>query len=111
MAPTDLLGEFEQLVLLSILQNRDQAHALPIRHTIERVTSRDVSRGALYRTLDRLEQKGLIRSSVEPGSERRGGYAQKRFEVRAPGVRALQRSQRVFDEMRRGLEDHLGEVS
>ena len=57
MSGNNLLGEFEQLVLLAILQHRDDGYAILIRGAIEEVTDRAISRGALYRTLDRFESK------------------------------------------------------
>ena len=68
MSGSDLLGEFEQLVLLAILQQRGDGYALPVREAIEDATERPVSRGALYRTLDRLGAKGLVASALEPAS-------------------------------------------
>ena len=66
MSGTGLLGDFEQLVLLALLRHRDDGYALLIRQEIEAATDRPVSRGALYRTLDRLAEKGLVRFDLEP---------------------------------------------
>ena len=104
MSGTDLLGEFEQLVLLAILQNKDQSFALPIRQTIEDATQRPVSRGALYRTLDRMEEKHLLSWSKQEAGESRGGHPKKRFAVTAEGLAALQRSRSVVKKMSEGLE-------
>ena len=72
MTGTDLLGEFEQLVLLAILQHRDEGYAILVRGAIEEVTDRPISRGALYRTLDRLEGKGLVTWELESPTMDRG---------------------------------------
>lgn len=108
MAGSDLLGEFEQLVLLAILQNREQGYAILLRRTIEDGTERPVSRGALYRTLDRLADKGLVAWSLEEADESRGGNPRKRFSVTPDGVEALQRARAVVSRLSSGLEDLLG---
>lgn len=108
---TDLLGEFEQLVLLAILQHRDRGYALPVRREIERVTQRAVSRGALYRTLDRLATKELVEWELEKPSEERGGNPRKRFSVTTGGLDALRRSRAVVTQLSEGLEDLLEQPS
>ncbi len=104
---TDLLGEFERIVLLATLRLGDGAYALPIRRMIEDVTSRAVSRGALYRTLDRLESKGLVRSTFADAGPERGGHPLKLFAPTVSGLEALRRSHRVLRSMTEGLEDVL----
>ena len=104
---TDLLGDFEQLVLLAILQHKDDGYALPVRHAIEAATERAVSRGALYRTLDRLEDKGLVTSTFEEPSPERGGNPRKRFGVTGDGIAALQRSHSVVGRLSAGLDEIL----
>lgn len=104
---TDLLGEFERIVMLATLKLDAGAYALPIRRMIEDATGRAVSRGALYRTLDRLETKGLIESSFEQAGERRGGHPLKLFRPTPPGLEALRRSHAVLRAMSEGLEDLL----
>ena len=108
---TDLLGEFEQLVLLAILQHRDDGYAIGIRRDIERVTERAVSRGALYRTLDRLGNKGLVVWELEDAGERRGNNPRKRFSVTRPGLEALRRSRSVVSQLSAGLEELLEQPS
>ncbi len=104
MSGTGLLGDFEQLVLLAILQNRDEGYALLIRREIEAATERVVSRGALYRTLDRLADKGLVAYTVEEPTARRGGHTRKRFTVTEKGLAALRRSRSVVSTLSAGLE-------
>ena len=111
MSGTDLLGEFEQLVLLAILGHEEAAYALPVRRSIEEATERSVSRGALYRTLDRLGSKGLVAWTLEDASAERGGHPRKRFTVTPPGLDALRRSRAVVSRMSAGLEDLLEQPS
>ena len=107
MSGTDLLGEFEQLVLLAVLQNHDEAYALPIRRAIEEVTERAVSRGALYRTLERLEQKRYLAWETEEDVPKRGGHPRRRFSVTQEGIRALRASRAALTELWSGVEEVL----
>ena len=108
MTGTGLLGDFEQLVLLSILQSGDAGYALLVRRAIEAATERPVSRGALYRTLDRLIAKGLVSASFEDPSVERGGHPRKRFATKPLGIEALRRSRSVVSRLSAGLDDVLG---
>ncbi len=83
------LGDLEKLVVLAVLRLADGAYAVSVREEIKRCTRRDVSRGAVYVTLDRMVRKGYLRSRLgEPTSER-GGKAKRLFTVAAAGMRAL----------------------
>lgn len=107
MSGTGLLGDFEQLVLLALLRRRADGYALLIRKEIESATERTVSRGALYRTLDRLAAKGLVAFEVEDPTPERGGNARKRFSATDAGIAALRRSRSVVGRLSAGLEDVL----
>ena len=72
-ADTSTLGEFEHVVLLAILRLGDDAYAVTMRDEILRCTGRDVSRGSVYITLDRLETKGYLRSRLADPTPERGG--------------------------------------
>jgi DNA-binding PadR family transcriptional regulator len=111
MSGTGLLGDFEQLVLLALLRHRDDGYAVLIRQEIEAATDRPVSRGALYRTLDRLAEKGLVRFDLETPTPERGGNARKRFAVTADGIEALRRARSVVGKLSAGLEDVLEVIS
>lgn len=111
LSGTDLLGEFEHLVLLSILQNDGEGYAILLRRTLERVTERSVSRGALYRTLERLVGKGLVSWDLEDPSPDRGGNPRKRFRVLPDGLEALRRSRAVVSKISAGLEELLEQPS
>src|ERR671912_88076 len=60
MAMPPILGEFEQIVLLGVLQCGGGAYGVPIWKELEARTGRSVSLGAVYKTLDRLEGKGYV---------------------------------------------------
>lgn len=86
------LGEFEQFVLLSLLKIEDEPYALRLREELNTLTGRSVSRGALYRTLDRLEAKGYVAAAVEKGGANRRGHLRRQFTVTAAGKRVLRAS-------------------
>jgi PadR family transcriptional regulator PadR len=103
MSTPATLGEFEQLVLLAILRLGDNAYGVTIRREISARTKRETTPGALYTTLDRLEDKGLLRSSMGDPTPQRGGRAKRYFEVTGAGVRAVAQSQKNYQRMLQGL--------
>jgi DNA-binding PadR family transcriptional regulator len=104
MSPSPPLGELEQLVILALLQLGDRAYGEPIRAEIERRAGRDTSLGAIYKTLDRLESKGLVLATVGDPTPERGGRRQKFFRVEPRGLRALRASVKGLQRMWSGLE-------
>jgi PadR family transcriptional regulator PadR len=104
MSRREHLGEFEQIVLLAILRIGEDAYGVPIRLEIETRTGRSVTVGALYRTLDRLEEKGYVTSSFGDPTPARGGRSRRYFKVRPVGLRTLRASRDVLTAMWDGLE-------
>jgi PadR family transcriptional regulator PadR len=102
------LGDFEQLVLLGILQLGTDARAADLRARIEQAAERGVSRGALYATLDRLQGKGLLTWEIEESTPARGGIPRRRFRVTAEGLAAIRRSHRAVSRLSEGLDEVLG---
>lgn len=98
------LGELEQIVLLAVLRLGDEAYGVPIGIEIERRTGRSLTVGALYRTLDRLEDKGMVTSSYGDPTPERGGRAKRYFKVRPSALRALRASREALSAMWDGLE-------
>jgi len=91
------IGEFELLVLLAILRQSSEPYANRVREDLEANAGRRVTRGALYRTLDRLEVKGLIAWEVEPSAiPERGGHPMRRLRVTPEGVEAARASRDVL---------------
>ena len=107
MAPNTFLGEFEQMVLLAILQRGDNANALEVRRELEASANRTVSKGAFYTTLDRLEKKGHLAWKARVAEEGRGGLPQRHFRVTPQGVTELQKSRAALLNLWRGLDNEL----
>jgi DNA-binding PadR family transcriptional regulator len=98
------LGEFEQLLLLAVLRLGEEAYGVTVRREIERRTGRSVSLGAIYPTMDRLEEKGLLTSCMGEPTGERGGRSRRYFTVLPAGVEALHRARATFLAMWEGLE-------
>lgn len=103
MSQPPTLGEFEQIVLLAVLRVGNDAYGIAIRAEIEVRTGRDPSPGALYTTLDRLEEKGFLTSRIGDPSPKRGGRAKRYFSVTASGINAVGRAQRAYQGLLEGL--------
>jgi PadR family transcriptional regulator, regulatory protein PadR len=97
------LGDFEHLVLLAVMRLADAGYGLAIRDEIVERTARDVSTGAVYTTLDRLERKGLVRSTVEQGTLARDNRIRRRYEITPAGRETVNAAQRDIRAMSRGL--------
>jgi PadR family transcriptional regulator PadR len=102
MAKTDSLGQFEQIVLTAILALREDAYGVTIHSKVrELARPKAVSLGAVYVTLDRLEEKGLVASWLSDPTPARGGRAKRCYRVEAAGERALKESavtaKRIWD--------------
>jgi PadR family transcriptional regulator PadR len=107
MPKGDLLGAFEQLVLLALIRLGDNAYGMTIRRQIEEKTKRSVSLGAVYATLDRLESKNYITSREGPDTPERGGRARRYFRIERSGLTALDDSLQAIDTLRAGLPARL----
>ena len=108
MSKGDYLGEFEQIVLLALLQLGEDAYGMRVRQEIEERTRRDVSIGAVYATLDRMESKGWIKSSLGKPSAERGGRAKRTFVLTAAGRKSLAMTHRSLERMVEGLGPRWG---
>ena len=104
----EFLGEFEQMVLLAVLQRGDSAFALEVRREIEKSASRTVSRSAFYTTLERLERKGYLEWTEEAPRDSRRTAPLRLFRVTTEGIRALRATRAAFQELSRDLDAVLG---
>jgi DNA-binding PadR family transcriptional regulator len=102
------LGEFEQLVLLGVLHGGDEAYGVPVWGAIQGRTGRTASLAAVYKTLDRLEAKSLVRSHMGPPTEERGGRGRRIYRLTPAGLRALRAALDTVRRMTAGLDEVLG---
>jgi len=90
MDSKDRLGRFEELVLMALVRLRaNDPYGVTIRRELIQRTGRDVSFGAVYTTLERLERKGYVSSRLGDPTPERGGRAKRYFRIEAPGINAL----------------------
>ena len=108
---TGYLGEFEQLILFSVLQLGDDAYGVAIRETIEERTGRTVSAGAIYTALGRLEERGFVSSRTEAPRDGRPGRPRKFYRLRREGARSLKASYATIQSMAGGLIGKLTELA
>lgn len=104
MSESQVLGEFEQLVLLGVLHCGSDAYGVPVWKELEARTRRGVSVGAVYKTLDRLEAKGCVTSALGEPTAERGGRSKRVYRVTATGLRLLRRSLASLARMADGLQ-------
>ena len=107
--PAAPLGEFEQIVLLALLRLGADAYGASVALEIEQQTGRSDSESAVHTTLDRLEEKGFVRSRLGEPTPQRGGKRKRLYVVLPAGVRALQHAIRALKRLSDGLDDLLGE--
>ena len=97
------MGEFEQLVLLALLRLDNDAYGIEVREEIEKRTGREISYGAVYTTLDRLEQKGYVAHRLGDATSERGGRAKKYFRALPEGREALRATRQALTVMWEGV--------
>jgi PadR family transcriptional regulator PadR len=102
--PRESLGEFEQLVMLAVVHLENDVYGVPIVDEIERRTRRKVSHAAVYVTLRRLEEKGLLESWKSDPTAERGGKARRCVRVTREGLALLRESRLALDRMWHGLD-------
>jgi DNA-binding PadR family transcriptional regulator len=99
MTQRDFLGEFEHIVLLAVAHLGDEGYGTTVRREIERRTGRAVTVGAVYATLARLEEKGYVASWQGESTSKRGGRSKRHFQLRPAGVRALDATRTMLEQM------------
>jgi PadR family transcriptional regulator, regulatory protein PadR len=93
------LGEFEELVLLTIAALGDDAYGVQIQKSIEERSNRAISIGALHSTITRLEEKGFLKSWLGGATKERGGRSKRYYEITQAGKRAVAETKNVRDEL------------
>lgn len=107
---SDNLGDFEQLVMLAVLRLDDEAYGTSIREELKVKAERDVSPGAIFTALERLESRGLVSSRYGEPTAERGGRSKRFYKPTADGRRALARALRAVRRMVQGLEPKLEQL-
>ena len=102
-----LVGEFEQVVLLSLLRLGNGAWGAAIRRDIQQRIGRQLPVSVVYVTLPRMEKKGWVKSYVGDPTSERGGRRRRHYLIDTPGEHALGRSYRALRKMIEGLESTL----
>lgn len=97
----ELLGTFEQIVLLAVLGLGDEAYGRAVLREVQTASpqGRSVAAGAVYSTLDRVEVKGLLSSRLEKGTPERGGRARRFYRLTPDGAAALTEARRTLEKM------------
>ena len=101
------LGEFEEIVLLTIGVLQDDAYGVAIKLEIEKRTARKPSIGALHSALSRLEDKGFVKSELANATHERGGRRKRLFQITAAGKRAMEKNH----ELRNSLWNQIPELA
>jgi len=103
----DILGTFEQAVLLALVKPKTalgkEAYGRAVFKEVELRLGREVSAGAVYATLDRLEKKGLVSSELREGDEKRGGLQRRFYSIEPDGIQALNNAKEVMDRVWAGM--------
>jgi PadR family transcriptional regulator PadR len=103
----DNLGDFEQLVMLAVMRLDDEAYGTSIREELKARAEREVSPGAIFTTLERLESRGLVTSRYGEPTPERGGRSKRYYKLSTEGRRSLARSLRAVRRLMQGLEPQL----
>jgi DNA-binding PadR family transcriptional regulator len=101
----DRLGEFEEMLLLAVYALGEDTYAVPVQEHVERASRRNVSMGAVYAGLERLERKGFVRSFAGEATAVRGGKRKRHFSITAEGRAVLKDVRRVRERLWRAVEE------
>jgi PadR family transcriptional regulator PadR len=105
------LGEFELMILLTIIRLGDDVYGVPLSRELAVMRGREVSVGSVYAALDRLELKGLIASNLGESTPERGGRAKRYFRVTEQGLRSVRETRRVLSKLWKSLPSTAGSLS
>ena len=100
------LGHFELLVLLALIRHGEDAYGVPIARALEESTGKPVILASVYNTLERLEEKGLVRSEFGEPTSQRGGRAKRYFAITASGLKEVRAAKKALTTLWRGIPVH-----
>ena len=99
---TNLLGNFEELLMLAVGELKENAYGVPIHAAVSKAVGRTVALGAVYNTLDRLVSKGLLETWLGEATDERGGRAKRYFRITGAGAHALRETQLARERLNAG---------
>lgn len=102
------LGHFELLVLLALLRQGDEAYGVPIASAIAQSTGKRVILASVYNTLERLEEKGFVSSTIGQPTPERGGRAKRYYSITTTGLREVRAAKKALTVLWRGIPVHEG---
>lgn len=105
MRRRDYLSQLELMILLAILRTRENAYGMSIAREIEEHSGREVALAGIYVALERLEEKGLVRSERGDPTPERGGKARTYFELTAKGIKEVRSAHDTFSRLSAGLKE------
>lgn len=108
MAAQPTLSNFELMVMLAIIRIGDDAYGVSISNEIEETTGSEVLLGSVYDALTRLQEKGLVSSSLGEATAERGGRAKRHFRTTSRGIRIVRETQQSLVKLWRGLPELKG---
>jgi len=111
MREHNYLGEFELMLLLTLIRLGDEAYGVPLSRELALRRGRDVSVGSVYAALDRLELKGLVASSLGESTPERGGRAKRYFRVTEQGLRSVHETRKVLNKLWKSLPSVRGDLA
>jgi PadR family transcriptional regulator, regulatory protein PadR len=109
MRKGDYLGNFELMLLLAILRLGEDAYGVTIAQELEEQTGREVVVASVYATLERLQERGLVTSSLGDPTPERGGRAKRYFQITSAGIREARDTRRSLMNLWKGLPELKGE--
>jgi PadR family transcriptional regulator PadR len=98
------IGEFEELLLLAVWALEEPVYGVPVQQYIEKASGRPISMGAVYAGLDRIEDKGLVRSESGDVTPQRGGKRKRLFTITNAGCRTLRELREMREQLWRAIE-------
>ena len=105
MRKGEYLGNFELMLLLALLRLGDGAYGVTIAQELEKHTNREVVIASVYATLERLQERGLVRSRLGESTPERGGRAKRYFHITADGIREVRDARRALTNMWKHLPE------
>ena len=108
MAAQPTLSNFELMIMLAIIRIGDDAYGVSISNEIEETTGSEVLLGSVYDALTRLQEKGLVSSSLGEATAERGGRAKRHFRATSRGIRVVRDTQQSLVKLWRGLPELKG---